>query len=1786
MANEFVARNGIISSGSVAVVGSVSVNNAVTASFFKGDGSQLTNIAGASATASYVEYTNVANKPTLISASSQVDHNSTTNYVANQHIDHSTVSISPGSGLTGGGTIAATRTLTLDTGSTHFIGGGRKVVTSSNTTGASGINLNYNQTTGNISASLVNSSVTVNGQSISLGGSGTVTANTTNTLTLGNGLTGTSFNGGTAVTTNVDTGSAHFTNGVKSKMNADGVFSSSAQVSYTGLSSIPSGIVSSSTQIPPLLPNGTVSASSQVQHNLTTGYVANEHIDHSTVSISPGSGLSGGGTIAATRTLTLDTGSTHFTNGVKAKMNTDAVVSSSAQVTALLPNGTVSASSQVQHNSTTGYVANEHINHTSVSITAGSGLSGGGDISATRTVTLDTGSLHFERGVRAEITGSNTTGASGINLNYNQTTGNISASLVNSSLTVNGQAISLGGTGTITANTTNALTLGNGLTGTSFNGGTAVTTNVDTGSIHFTNGVKSKMNVDGVFSSSAQVSYTGLSSIPSGIVSSSTQIPPLLPNGTVSASSQVSYTGLSNTPSGIVSSSTQIPALLPNGTVSASSQVAHNSTSGYVANQHIDHSTVSISPGSGLTGGGTIAATRTLTLDTASVHFTNGVKAKMNTDAVVSSSGQVAAYPNIATTGSNTFTGIQTVSNTTNSTAFNNGAVVIAGGLGVAKDVNISGSLNVTGLLTVVSMSTQYVTSSQYTIGTSRIILNNDDNIRFSGVSINDSGSSAATASILWDSLNNHFIYETDDIHNGNVTPHSALLLAGPESYALPGNEIGLVSNRVPIAKSDHNLDNRPESSSIRIDFPSRLTHIEAGLYVTGSITSSVGFSGNGTNLTNVTAASVTFANVTGKPTLVSASSQVDHNATTNYVANQHIDHSTVSISPGSGLTGGGTIAATRTLTLDTSSAHFTGGVTTAINARGVFSSSAQVSYTGLSSIPSGIVSGAAQIPPLLPNGTVSASSQVAHNSTTGYVANEHINHTSVSISAGSGLTGGGDISATRTLTLDTGSTHFTGGVTTRVNALGVFSSSAQVAHNSTTGYVANEHINHTTVSISAGSGLTGGGDISATRTLSLTGQALALHNLATDGIIIRSGSGAVTARSIAVSGTGLSIANANGLAGNPTITIGGGVFSSSGQVNHNITTNYVANQHIDHSTVSISAGSGMSGGGTIAATRTLTLDTGSTHFTGGVTTAINARGVFSSSAQVSYTGLSSIPSGIVSSSTQIPALLPNGTVSASSQVAHNSTTGYVANEHINHTTVSISAGSGLTGGGDISATRTLTLDTGSVHFTGGVRKLITSSNTTGASGINLNYNQTTGNISASLVNSSITVNGSAISLGGSATVTANTTNTLTLGNGLTGTSFNGSAAVTATVDTASAHFTNGVTTRINALGVFSSSAQVAHNSTTGYVANQHIDHSTVSISPGLGLTGGGTIAATRTLTLDTGSAHFTGGVTTRVNALGVYSSSAQVDINSATGTLTVNKGGTGQTSYVNGELLIGNTTGNTLSKATLTGTANRILITNGAGSITIDADADSANTVNKIVARDASGNFAGGTITANTLIVGTQAAKATISYATNTARTLTIPSLGGNRTFAFINQAQTISAVQTFSANPVLSAATAILSFSSTTGTKTISTAGTTDLALSPGGKLIANANTDVSGSLDVTGAFSAQTKSFKIDHQELPGKKLVYGVLEGPEHAVYVRGKLTNNNEILLPDEWSWLVDMDSITVQLTPIGSGQKLYIESIVGNKIIISNDNMFNKQINCYYLVHATRKDVPQLQTVV
>ena len=106
---------------------------------------------------------------------------------------------------------------------------------------------------------------------------------------------------------------------------------------------------------------------------------------------------------------------------------------------------------------------------------------------------------------------------------------------------------------------------------------------------------------------------------------------------------------------------------------------------------------------------------------------------------------------------------------------------------------------------------------------------------------------------------------------------------------------------------------------------------------------------------------------------------------------------------------------------------------------------------------------------------------------------------------------------------------------------------------------------------------------------------------------------------------------------------------------------------------------------------------------------------------------------------------------------------------------------------------------------------------------------------------------------------------------------------------------------------------------------------------------------------------------------------------------------------------------------------------------------------------------------------------------------------------------------------------------------------------------------------------------KSFDIVHPTKgKGHRLRYGCLEGPELGVYVRGVLQGTNEIELPDYWKDLVDEDSITVQLTPIGSHQSLcYAVAKMKDKVsILVNPHGFNVHtIQCSYIVHGTRKDL-------
>ena len=131
-----------------------------------------------------------------------------------------------------------------------------------------------------------------------------------------------------------------------------------------------------------------------------------------------------------------------------------------------------------------------------------------------------------------------------------------------------------------------------------------------------------------------------------------------------------------------------------------------------------------------------------------------------------------------------------------------------------------------------------------------------------------------------------------------------------------------------------------------------------------------------------------------------------------------------------------------------------------------------------------------------------------------------------------------------------------------------------------------------------------------------------------------------------------------------------------------------------------------------------------------------------------------------------------------------------------------------------------------------------------------------------------------------------------------------------------------------------------------------------------------------------------------------------------------------------------------------------------------------------------------------------------------------------------------------------------------------------------------------DVDYSLEVNGSFAATTKSFVINYKNKPGSKLVHASLEGPEHGVYVRGHSTER-KVLLPEYWNWLVQKENITIQLTPNERYQQLYVDNIVihesGSSFNVKErgikgwfNKIINRPLNYYYLIHAVRQDVPDL----
>jgi hypothetical protein len=197
-----------------------------------------------------------------------------------------------------------------------------------------------------------------------------------------------------------------------------------------------------------------------------------------------------------------------------------------------------------------------------------------------------------------------------------------------------------------------------------------------------------------------------------------------------------------------------------------------------------------------------------------------------------------------ASTGSNTFTGVQNFSNTCNPIGFNSVAsVYTAGGLQVTYDSYFSSSVFVNGNLTVFgTQSVVHVSSSQFNIGTNIITVNTSTpSIRYGGLSVYDSGSTGLSGSIFWDSEANHWIYANASGSGGGATYSGGMFISGPRSSGL-GCEQGTTSCMLLVGQGGDHL------TSSMIYHSSTATCIPNALNVGGVLSGgSAAISGSGT---------------------------------------------------------------------------------------------------------------------------------------------------------------------------------------------------------------------------------------------------------------------------------------------------------------------------------------------------------------------------------------------------------------------------------------------------------------------------------------------------------------------------------------------------------------------------------------------------------------------------------------------------------------------------------------------------------------------------------------------------------------------------------------------------------------------------------------------------------------------------------------------------------------------------------------------------------------------------
>ncbi len=136
----------------------------------------------------------------------------------------------------------------------------------------------------------------------------------------------------------------------------------------------------------------------------------------------------------------------------------------------------------------------------------------------------------------------------------------------------------------------------------------------------------------------------------------------------------------------------------------------------------------------------------------------------------------------------------------------------------------------------------------------------------------------------------------------------------------------------------------------------------------------------------------------------------------------------------------------------------------------------------------------------------------------------------------------------------------------------------------------------------------------------------------------------------------------------------------------------------------------------------------------------------------------------------------------------------------------------------------------------------------------------------------------------------------------------------------------------------------------------------------------------------------------------------------------------------------------------------------------------------------------------------------------------------------------------------------------------------GSQDIAFYAAATLLAKFAGD--GVFTVYGQIRGTTKSFLIPHPSRKGWELEHGSLEGPEHAVFVRGRLIGKTKIELPRYWRKLVITESITVHLTARNQF-RYWIANHNSDRVMVATDGD-TADVDLDFFIVATRRDIPPL----